>query len=87
MFMINEFLHYFGRLRNQIVGWSIGAALYGLMMAYLWPSIKDLGDIIGQFIDMFPDIMVAMFENITMLATPKGYIDVYYFSYMHLDDC
>jgi ABC-2 type transport system permease protein len=82
--MINEFLHYFGRLRNQIVGWSIGAALYGLMMAYLWPSIKDLGDIIGQFIDMFPDIMVAMFENITMLATPKGYIDVYYFSYMHL---
>ncbi|MBS4030521.1 MAG: ABC transporter permease subunit [Clostridiales bacterium] len=79
-----EFKHTLRRLRWQIVGWAGGVAAYGLMMAYLFPSIADMGDVMYEYINMFPEAMMAFFENIYLIGTPMGYMDVYFFSYMHM---
>ncbi len=82
--MLAEFKHTLRRLRGQMFGWSVGVAIYGLMMAYLYAEIADMGDMFDIYLDMFPEAMFAFFENIYAIATPMGYIDVYFFSYMHL---
>jgi ABC-2 type transport system permease protein len=79
-----EFKHTLHRLRWQIVGWAGGVAAYGLMMVYLYPNIADMGDVMNEYINMFPEAMIAFFENIYLIGTPMGYMDVYFFSYMHL---
>ncbi len=83
--MLAEFKHTLRRLRGQIIGWGIGVGLYGLLMALLYPSIAEMGeDLFETYIDIFPDAMLAMFENLHAITTPMGYMDVYFFSYMHL---
>ncbi len=82
--MMAEFRHALVRLKGQMIGWSIGIGLYGLMMVYLYPMMRDLGDTVDEFISAFPPAMVAFFENMYRITTPVGFIDVYYFSYLHL---
>lgn len=79
-----EFKHMLRRLRWQIIGWSFGVVLYDLLLAFFYPSMADMGDAIIDYIKAFPQGMVAFFENIYAIATPMGYLDVYFFSYMHL---
>ena len=82
--MLAEYKHILRRLRGQMIGWSAGVATYGLMMAYLYADIAEMGDMFEQYLDMFPEAMFAFFGNIHAIGTPMGYIDVYFFSYMHL---
>ncbi len=82
--MLAEFKHTLRRMRWQMVGWSAGVAIYGLMMAFLYAEIADMTDAFQTYLDMFPDVMLAFFENIHAITTPMGYIDVYFFSYLHL---
>lgn len=82
--MLAEYKHALRRLRGQMMGWSFGVALYGLMMAFLYAEISDMADAMQTYLDMFPEAMLAFFENIHAITTPMGYIDVYFFSYMHL---
>ncbi|NLZ94071.1 MAG: ABC transporter permease subunit [Firmicutes bacterium] len=79
-----EFKHTLRRMRWQIVGWSFGTALYGLLMINIYPSMVDVSDIIDEYISMFPEAMLAFFENIYAIGTPMGFLDVYFFSYMHM---
>lgn len=79
-----EFKHALRRMRWQIIGWSVGIALYGLLMVFFFPSMVDMGDMMGQYISMFPEAMLAFFDNIYAISTPMGYLDVYFFSYLHL---
>ena len=44
----------------------------------------DVSDIIDEYISMFPEAMLAFFENIYAIGTPMGFLDVYFFSYMHM---
>ena len=37
-----EFRHTLSRMRGQILGWSVGVALYGIMMALLYPTVKPM---------------------------------------------
>lgn len=82
--MLAEFKHTLRRMRWQMVGWSAGVAIYGLMMALLYAEIADMSEILQTYLDMFPEAMLAFFENIHAITTPMGYIDVYFFAYMHL---
>src|SRR5690554_2681266 len=79
-----EFKHTMRRMRWQIIGWSVGVAAYGLMMVFLYPNIVDMGDAMNEYLSMFPEAMLAFFENMYAIGTPMGYIDVYFFSYLHL---
>ncbi len=79
-----EFKHTLRRMRWQIVGWAFGTAFYGILMINIYPSMVDASDIIDEYISMFPEAMLAFFENIYVIGTAMGYIDIYFFSYMHL---
>ncbi len=79
-----EFKHTLHRLRGQAIGWSVGIGIYGLLMAFFYPSMVGMGDLTEEFIAMFPEAIFAFFESIHIIGTPMGYLDVYYFSYLHL---
>jgi ABC-2 type transport system permease protein len=81
--MLAEFKHTLRRLRGQMIGWSLGLALYALMMVSLFDSIAGIEGF-EEMIANYPEDLMAFFGGSDMLAltTPKGYLDVYYFNYM-----
>lgn len=82
--MLTEFRHTLRRLRGAVVSWSVGVALYGLLMVFFYPTAAEMEDVFDQYIGMFPEAMLAFFENIHAIATPMGFMDVYFFSYLHV---
>jgi ABC-2 type transport system permease protein len=78
-----EFKHTLRRLRGQMIGWSIGLALYALMMVSLFDSIAGIEGF-EEMIASYPPELMAFFGDMMGISTPKGYLDVYYFSYMAL---
>ncbi len=82
--MPTEFKHTLRRLRGQIIGWAAGVGIYGLLMVFFYPSMLEMEGMIDDYIAMFPQGMLAFFQSIRIIATPMGYLDVYYFSYLHL---
>ncbi len=81
--MLAEFKHTLRRLRGSIIGWSVGVALYGLMMALFFSSMSKIENL-EDFYAMLPEEMFAFFGNLHAIGTPVGYIDVYFFSYLHV---
>lgn len=80
--MWTEFRHtLLRRLRGQIIGWGIGLAVYSLLLVALYPSVSQLEDL-DQFLANYPEEMLAFFGNLTVLDTPMGYLDTYFFNYM-----
>jgi len=79
--MFAEFKHTLRRLRGQMIGWGIGLALYGLMMVSLFDSIVGIEGF-EQLIASYPQEIMAFFGDIMAITTPKGYVDIYYFTYM-----
>ena len=77
--MAVEFKHTLRRLRGQIIGWAVGVALYGLMMAFFFPSIGQMENM-DEYLSLFPEEMFAFFENLYAIGTPLGYLDVYFFA-------
>jgi ABC-2 type transport system permease protein len=79
--MLAEFKHTLRRMRGQIIGWSIGIGLYGLLMVSFYDSITAIEGF-EQYIASFPEELMAFFGDMMLITTPKGYIDIYYFNYM-----
>lgn len=79
--MYAEFKHTLRRLRGQIIGWSIGLALYSIMMVSLYSSIQEIEGL-TEMLQSYPPEILAFFGNMTAISTAQGYMDVYYFSYM-----
>jgi beta-exotoxin I transport system permease protein len=79
--MLAEFKHAFRRLRWQIIGWSIGLAIYGVMMASLYDSIQGIEGF-DEMIKSYPPELMAFFGEIAEITTPRGYLDTYFFTYM-----
>lgn len=81
--MAAEFKHSLRRLRGQIIGWSVGLALYGLLMVYFYDTLQGIEGL-TEILESYPPELMAFFGDVTTIATPAGYIDAYYFSYMTL---
>jgi ABC-2 type transport system permease protein len=79
--MFAEFKHTLRRKRGQIIGWGIGLALYALMMVSLFDSLAGIEGF-EEMIASYPPELMAFFGDMVAISTPKGYLDVYYFSYM-----
>ena len=81
--MFAEFKHTLRKLRGQIIGWSIGLGLYALMMARLFDSIAEIEGF-SELINSYPEDLMAMvgINDIALITTPKGFLDIYYFGYM-----
>jgi ABC-2 type transport system permease protein len=79
--MFAEFTHTLRRLRGQMIGWSIGLALYSILMVSLYDSIVGIEGI-SDLLNSYPPELMAFFGEITDLTSPEGYLDTYYFTYM-----
>lgn len=81
-FMI-EFKNTLRRLRGQIIGWGIGLGLYGLMMGAMFNTVSQLLGL-EEMIASYPPEFMAFFGDVAKMASPGGYFDTYYSSYMPL---
>lgn len=80
--MFAEFKHTLHRLRGQLLGWGIGLALYSLMMTSFYDSIAEMEGIY-ELLKGYPQEIMAFFgDSIFAIATPDGYLDLYFFGYM-----
>lgn len=82
--MFAEYKHTLRKMRGQMIGWSLGIFLYGLLMSAFYSSIGELGDQMQTLLESYPPELMAFFPNIEEFATPLGYVDTYFFSYMPL---
>lgn len=80
--MFAELKHTIKKLRGQIIGWSIGLALYGLMMISFYDDIYAMKNQYLTLIENYPSELLAFFGDLTLITTPAGYLDIYYFVYM-----
>lgn len=76
-----EFKHALGQRRGQVIGWAIGLALYGVLMVSFFDSIAGMEGF-EEFVAGYPEEIMAFFGDMMRIATPEGYLDIYYFSYM-----
>jgi ABC-2 type transport system permease protein len=81
--MFAEFKHTLRRKRGAIIGWGIGLSLYGILMVSLFDSIVGIEGF-DTLLQSYPEELMAFFGGAEFLAltTPRGYLDIYYFSYM-----
>ena len=79
--MLAELKHTLRRKRGQIIGWAIGLALYGLLMASMFDSIVGIEGF-ADLMAAYQEDLAAFFGGLTAITTPKGYLDIYYFEYM-----
>jgi len=80
--MFAEIKHTLRRLRGQIIGWSIGLGLYGLVMVSLFDSIVNIEGIEELMASYPPELLGFFGDSLTGFTTPEGYVDLYYFLYM-----
>lgn len=81
--MLAEFKHTIRRLRGQAIGWSIGVALYGLMMGSFYDTVTSMEGL-DELLKGYPQEMLAFFSNMTAITTPWGYLDTEYFTLMNM---
>ena len=79
--MLAEFKHTLRRMRGQIIGWSIGLGLYGLLMALLFDSVSQIEGM-EALIQSYPEEIFGFFGDLLAITTPQGYLDIYFFNYM-----
>ena len=79
--MFVEFKHTLRRLPGSMIGWGIGLVLYGLMMVSMFDSIVSIEGF-AEMIASYPEDIMAFFGDMMAITTPKGYLDIYYFTYM-----
>lgn len=81
--MLAELKHTLRRMRGQIIGWGIGIGLYGLLMVSLFDSIQGIEGF-EEMIASYPPELLGFFGDMMGITTPKGYLDIYYFTYMNV---
>lgn len=76
--------NYLRKYRGAILGWGISLALLGWMFVPVYEIIKEQGDMMNEYLEMFPPEMLAFFGDIKSMSTPDGYLSLEYFSFIPL---
>lgn len=64
--------------RRSLTGWCVGVIVSTVMLASLWPTIRDMADL-QQLLSSYPKELGDLF-NIQAMTTPAGYLNAEYFS-------
>jgi beta-exotoxin I transport system permease protein len=70
-------------LRDQyrgLIGWSFGLVSLVMIMAALWPSVRDMPDL-EKFLRNYPEAMRKLF-NVRAIGTGKGFMNAELFTFM-----
>jgi ABC-2 type transport system permease protein len=76
----NVFLKSLYDQRRALIGWSVGMTLLVLIVAALWPSIRNVPNI-DQFLANYPEAMRKLF-NLNDFTTGTGFMNAELFSTM-----
>jgi ABC-2 type transport system permease protein len=82
--MFTEYRYNLSRLRGQIIGWGIGLFLLGLLLVPFFDSFAQDQQALEQMLEIYPEEFTAFFGDFTAFATPEGFLDIEFFSYMPL---
>lgn len=82
--MFTEYKYNLARLRGQIIGWGIGLFLLGLLLVPFFDSFAQDQQALEQMLDIYPEEFTAFFGDFTAFATPEGFLEIEFFSYMPL---
>jgi ABC-2 type transport system permease protein len=82
--MFTEFKFNLARLRGQIIGWGIGLFLLGLLLVPFFDSFAEDQQAFEQLLDVYPEEFTAFFGDFSAFATPEGFLNIEFFSYMPL---
>jgi ABC-2 type transport system permease protein len=82
--MLTEYKYNLARLRGQIIGWGIGLFLLGLMLVPFFDSFAQDQQALQQLLDIYPESFTAFFGDFSAFATPEGFLEIEFFSYMPL---
>ncbi|MFW6034542.1 MAG: ABC transporter permease subunit [bacterium] len=63
--------------RRAIVGWGLGVAAMVLLMAAIWPSVRDVFD--EELLSAYPEVMRELFD-IDAIVTGSGFLNAELFS-------
>lgn len=68
--------------RRGIVGWSIGVAVYAVMICVIWPTIRDSPSLLAAMED-YPEALKDVFGgDVAGFATAAGYLNAELFAMM-----
>lgn len=81
--MLAEFRHSLRRSRGAVIGWSIGLALYSLLIGVLFGTMTEIEGL-DELLASYPPELMAFFGDFTQSMTPSGYLDTWFFSYLTL---
>jgi ABC-2 type transport system permease protein len=60
---------------RALFGWSVGVALLMVVMAAVYPSVRDSGDVFEDYMEQLPDAFVEAFGLAgASIASPEGYL-------------
>jgi len=82
--MFVEFKHALRSSLGQIIGWGFGLALLGLLQVPMYDSLAADGEAFAEMLELFPSEVMAFFGDLSLMATPEGYLSIEFFSYMPL---
>lgn len=80
--MFTEFKHTLRKMRGSMIGWAIGLGLYGMLMSWFYPYMVDSGMDLTEIYSSFPPEMMAFFPSLEEIASPVGYLNTYFLSYI-----
>lgn len=65
-------------LRRSLLGWSIGIVSLVLVMAAVWPSMRDMPDL-EEFLSNYPEVMQQLFD-FSAITTGPGFLNAELYS-------
>jgi ABC-2 type transport system permease protein len=61
--------------RRSLIGWTAGVGLLMVLMAAVYPSVRDSGDIFEEYMEQLPEAMVEAFGLAgASITSPEGYL-------------
>jgi ABC-2 type transport system permease protein len=82
--MLSIFMNSLGRLRGQILGWGLSLAVLGGFLVGFYDSIASQQEQLFSMMESYPPELMAMFGGMQDLASPAGFLNTEFFSYMPL---
>ncbi len=78
------YLHALRKARGQILGWGMALFLLGLLLMPFYDSISSQSEQLQQLLEIYPEEFIAFFGDFSEFATPEGFLNIEFFSYMPL---
>ena len=79
--LFTTFRYTFLSLKGQILGWSLGIGLYGVLIVQMFETLAAQQGQLQKMIANYPKEFLAFFGgDATSIMTPEGYLHMYAFS-------